>query len=382
MVRHLRSLGRPAAVPFAGALAGVVFGTLYGLTRFSVPDVMRGAVNWLVPILFGFFLYQERQRYERYKSAIVRSLVWGTLVMGVYGIVQFFLLPGWDEAWMVGLNDGAFGEPVARQLRVFSTMNSPVTVAFYLAGGLLVVFTLLVGWRRGSRMIPMLAAPVGLLALSLTTSRSLWLGLACGVLYLVAAIPGHGRVRVAGAVMAVMLLAGVASQLPGVEDVLAARLKTFESGSSDVSYAARVEGHEEALAKLSSEPLGEGMGSTDAEHATDGSDDRIGPHDSTVLESLYSLGGPGTLIYGLGILAGLVRIFVTGRRAEPLGEPFGWALRAILLGFFAQCLFTSILIGIPGFLLWCCLGMGVAATDPVCVETAPRLPRRMAAAAG
>ncbi len=169
-----------------------------------------------------------------------------------------------------------------------------------------------------------------------------------------AALPGRLRVRVVDAVFATLVLAGLATQAPGIDRVVNERLKSFTSGTNDISASARITGHADALARLATEPLGEGMGSTDADHATDGSDDRLGPHDSTLLEFLYALGGPGTLVYAVGLALALVQIFYQ----QPDRSPNATAFRAILAAFFAQSLLTSILVGVPGFLVWTCLALG------------------------
>jgi hypothetical protein len=371
LVGHLRTLGRrgnSGALPFVGALAGVGFGTVYGLIRYPPMDVARGLVNWIAPVLFGFFLYQEclrnRARYVEFRTTILRALLWGTLLMSVYGVVQFFVLPAWDEAWMLGLKDYAFGQPRALELRVYSTMNAPATFASYAMAGLLVAFTVLTqAGGSKSRKLATLTAPVGLLALALTTSRSLWVGLVCGVLYLALTLPARARVRVVATVLATLLLAGAATQAPGIHDVVMSRLQSFGSGTSDVSANARIDGHVDALVKLTTEPLGEGMGSIDADHATDGTDDRLGPHDSTLLEFLFALGGPGTLVYAVGVGLGLLRVFVPRHGAVLAGEAPAYAMRAILFAFFAQCLLTSIMVGVPGFLVWTCLAMGLVVND-------------------
>lgn len=383
LLRHGRTLAKPGGLPFACALAAIFFGTVYGLLRFTPFEVARGLVNWLAPVLFGFFLFEERRRYPEYRDAFVRALLWGTLVLSVYGIVQFFILPAWDEAWMRGLVYTTFGAPVARQVRVYSTMNAPAVAGFYLTAGLLVCLALLVEGRAGrGKLLPAVTAPLALVCLGLTLSRSLWVALVAGVLYLLAASTGRLRLRVAAVALVALAIAGAASQAPGMREILAERLKSFTSGTQDVSASARIDGHEHALAKLATEPLGEGMGSTDAEHATDGSDDSLGPHDSTLLEFLYSLGGPGTLIYGIGIAFGLVRIFARrGGTNTRMREPFAYAMRAAIAGFCAQCLLTSILVGVPGFLMWCCLAFALSAAEVEVAQPA-RISVREAAVGG
>lgn len=384
LIRHLRTLTQRQAVPFACAFAGILFGTVYGLTRYAPIDVARGLINWLAPVLFAFFLFVARARLAEYRATITRSLIWGTLLLSIYGILQFLLLPPWDEAWMRGLNNGAFGEPFPLRIRVFSTMNAPATFASYVMAGVLLAFAVLIETRDrrtpskdspapGSptphspalRFASLFCAPFGLLAFILTTSRALWLGLVAGILYMAFALPGKARLRVIGTIFATLLLAAAATQAPGIHEVVSARLKSFQSGTSDISASARINGYASALAHLATEPLGEGMGSTDTDHATDGSDDRLGPHDSTLLEFLYALGGPGTFIYAIGLAAGLVAIFFGKSRATVTTviatDPVSVAICATIFAFFAQSLLTSILVGVPGFLVWTFLALALSA---------------------
>ncbi len=374
LLRGVRTLARPGGVPFAAAFAGIFFGTVYGLTRYGPFDVGRGLVNWLAPVLFGFFLYEERARYEEYRDAFVRSLLWGTLLTSLYGIYQFFFLPSWDETWMKGLVNSVFGDPLPRKVRVFSTMNSPVVFAFYLTAGLLIILAMLIENRRpGSRsrlqdrrqkVLMAITAPVALVAIALTTTRALWVGLVVGAGYLVATLPGRLRVRIAMISAIAMVLAVAGMSLPGIREVVVDRVLSFTTGTSDVSASARISGHEDALARLATEPLGEGMGAADVDHQTNGTDDSLGPHDSTLLEFLYSMGGPGTLVYGAGLLLGLFRIFFPrGGQSRLAREPFGFALRAMLVGYFAQCLLSTILYAVAGLVTWTCLAFALAACD-------------------
>jgi len=120
------------------------------------------------------------------------------------------------------------------------------------------------------------------------------------------------------------------------------------------------------MKQISAEPWGEGLGSTDTDHGTEGDDDIIGPHDSTPLEFLYSLGWIGTLIYamGLGALAlGLKR----GRRPDP----FQLSSNAILIGFLAQCLLNSVMLGVLGFMVWTFGAMSLARVEASEAEAAP-----------
>ena len=73
----------------------------------------------------------------------------------------------------------------------------------------------------------------------------------------------------------------------------------------------------------------------------------IGPHDSTLLEFLYSLGWGGTFIYGTGLFLLCLQLFRSGR-----GDYLALAGKAILIGLFVQALLNSIMLGVLGFMVW------------------------------
>jgi Na+/serine symporter len=77
-----------------------------------------------------------------------------------------------------------------------------------------------------------------------------------------------------------------------------------------------------------------------------------------VLEFLYSLGWIGTLVYALGLGSLAFRLM----RADH-GDSFVVSAMANLVGFAAQCLLNSVMIGILGFMVWTFAAMSLAAAD-------------------
>jgi hypothetical protein len=150
-----------------------------------------------------------------------------------------------------------------------------------------------------------------------------------------------------------------------IHEVVAARLESFTDPKKDVSYNERLDGHVAAFQTILDEPMGEGMGSVDTDHATTGGDASIGPHDSAILESLYALGLPGSLIYFFGIAAGGMRMMrLSRRRTEgPASEAFAISMRAIGVALFVQLVLNSIFVGPFGFLAWTAIGMTLAAGE-------------------
>jgi hypothetical protein len=351
LLTSLKHFGERKSLPYVCALVGITYGTIIGLVRFPLFNVVQALLNWVVPVIFGFFIYQHRELYQEFRKVIERSFLYGVLLTGAYGIYQFFNLPDWDRTWMLNVQMNSFGAVEALKVRVFSTMNAPAIFAAVATCGLLLLFSL-----KGTMRL--LAAACGFLALILTMSRASWLSLVVGFIFLALQSSMRQRLRLAIVTVACIIFLLAATQIPPVNDLVMHRIQTFSDPSQDVSYTARIEGHEEAFKQIMKEPFGEGLGSTDTEHGTEGDDDFIGPHDSTVLEFLYSLGWIGTLIYvtGLGVLG---MQLMRSRKSDP----FVLSAKAIVIGLVAQCLLNSIFLGVLGFMIWTFASLSVAQMD-------------------
>ena len=351
LLADLRCLSNRRTLPYACALIAIFYGLILGLTYLPLFNVLRALLNWLVPVIFGLFIYENRQLYPEFRQVLEKSFLYGLLILGAYGVYQFFVLPDWDRMWMRNVQMNSFGEIDPMKTRAFSTMNAPAIFAAVMACGLLLLLNL-----KG--MLRLLSAACGFSGLILTLSRASWLTLAAGCMYLMFRLDMRARLRlaIAGFSCAVILV-GIA-QLPGVNQIVWDRVHTFTQPGQDVSFSSRVEGHEQALQQLAQEPWGEGIGSTDTLHNTEGDDAFIGPHDSTVLEFLYSLGWIGTFIYILGLAMLGMQLF----RAR-LNDPFVVAAQAVLIGFLAQCLLNSVMLGVLGFFVWTFASMSLAAQD-------------------
>ena len=356
LLLNLRRLASREALPYICALAAILYGTIFGLTYLPLFNVLRALVNWFVPVVFGLFVYEHRQYYAEFRKVIELSFLYGVLLLGAYGIYQFFYLPDWDRMWMLNVQLNSFGEVDPMKTRAFSTMNAPAIFAATMACGLLILFNL-----KGKLRLQ--AAASGFVGLILTLSRASWLSLAAGSIYLMFRLGMRARLRmVLAAAASAAVLIGFA-QIPGVDELVAARVATFTQPGRDVSFASRVEGREQALRELAQEPWGEGVGSTDTLHNTEGDDSIIGPHDSTLLEFLYSLGWIGTLMYALGLGSLAVQLVRKGG-----SDPLVLSAHAILIGFLAQALLNSIFLGVLGFMVWTFASMSLAAPEQV--ETA------------
>lgn len=351
LLAHPRCFARYRTLPYVCALVAIIYGLILGLTYLPLFNVLRALLNWLIPVIFGMFVYENRRFYSQIRQAIEKSFLYGLLILGAYGTYQFFCLPDWDRMWMLNVQMNSFGQVEEMKTRAFSTMNAPAIYAAVMACGLLLLFNC-----KGK--LRLIAAASGFIGLVLTMSRASWLSLAAGFIYLLLFLGMRARFRlVVAAIACLAFLLGIA-QLPGVREVVWQRVETFTQPGQDVSLSARIVGHEKAFQQIAQEPWGEGIGSTDTLHNTEGDDDIIGPHDSTVLEFLYSLGWMGALIYGIGLFLLAVQLFRAGR-----GDSFALSAKAILAGFLAQCFLNSVLLGVLGFMVWTFASMALAQAE-------------------
>jgi len=351
LLPSLGSLWNRRTLPHVCALVAVMYGLVIGLLRFPLFNVLQALLNWTVPVIFGLFIYNNRALYPQFRGVIERAFLFGVLITGAYGIYQYFTLPDWDRLWLLNVQTNSFGAIEAMKIRAFSTMNAPAIFAAVMFCGLMLLFNM----RSKLRL---LSAGCGFVALLLTSSRASWLSLVAGAVYLLARMQMRQRLRLAVAIAMCALVFAALMQIPAIGSVVLQRAETFSDPTQDVSFSARVEGHEQALRVLAQEQFGEGLASTDTEHATEGDDDIIGPHDSTLLEFLYSLGWIGSLIYVLG-LASLIPQLARAARSDS----FVLSSQAILIGFLAQCLLNSVMLGILGFMVWTFASMTLASLD-------------------
>ena len=88
-------------------------------------EVLFGLLNWLASAV-RLHLYFHWPQYDFHKDAISRSFLWGVLILGSYGVYQFFVLRNGTAIGSIMSSQQAQVltlEPL--QVRVFSAVNSP-----------------------------------------------------------------------------------------------------------------------------------------------------------------------------------------------------------------------------------------------------------------
>ncbi len=350
VLREPRKLAQKHNAAIFLALVAIAYGFGVGLTKYSVLQMAPALLNWVVPPCFAYLLIECRSEFSEISQSVKSSFIFGALIMGAYSIFQFFILPPWDRQWLENMRTTTFGVAEPTQLRAFSTMNAPVVY------GLTCMALLLLVLGSASR----LRAPAGVFGLAgllLALNRSAWLGFAAGVAFIIVRLPNRDRVRILGALLMFLSAGSVLFVIPQTSLIVSDKFRTFTTPSDDTSAQARSEGYSNAFNTLLHEPFGEGLGSPDLDHKTLENDDAIGPHDSVLLELLYSLGWFGTVCYGSALILILRPIFT--RRKGGNGR-FTVCIQSILIAFIAQSLLNDIVYGGVGVFFWIAAGLEIS----------------------
>ena len=356
LIRHYPVLGQRRGLPVLLILAGLAYAFMVGVVSSGPLAATYDLANWLYPILIGFHIMANTRDYPAYRDTIINTFIWGMLVMGAYGIVQFAIMPPWDALWMLGSQMNSQGDPVPMGVRVFSTMNSSGPFAFAMMGAMVYVMA-------ANHRVRWIAAALGFFAFGLSLVRSTWGGWV--VALLIQLVKSNNRVRLR-IVASGLLLAGLCVPLLAVgpvADRMQTRLNSIVNLKDDQSYAARNEFYATFAKTAFTDVSGEGMGATGTSTKLSNDGGQLGQYgnfDSGVMNIPFVLGWPGTLLYLSGILWLLVRAVLASFKMRD--DKFVSASLSLGLAIFAMLLFTNSLVGTGGLLLFMSLFSILSAT--------------------
>jgi hypothetical protein len=325
-------------LPFSIAFIGVFYSACIGLVNNF--NVFKNLLEFLTPILFGYYFYQNRRYYPAYVKNVQRVFGFGTLVMGIYGMVQYVVAPEADIFWMKTLIEKGqygFGNPEPLGIRVYSTMHSPGPFAIFMMAGLLLSF-------NGKGMFQIPSAITGYLSFMLSLVRSAWVGWFLGLIMLFSASKPKLQIRLVLTVL--VLIAGVLplTMMEPFAEVINARVQSLGDVGNDGSAQGRQEIYAEALPRALTSLVGSGLGSGQG-------------FDSAVLDTLINLGWIGTIYYIGGLLLLIYKLF---QSSVGNCDSFINTSRGIVTAMLLQLLFGNSLIAPSGMILWGFLGLGVA----------------------
>jgi hypothetical protein len=287
--RFGNQLVRRRYLPYLLCVLGVIYGYAIGLVKVGPFGATQQLLGWLSPLLTGFYVLNRWRLSDQHVRVVKRVFLWAVLVLGLYGIAQFYLLPAWDAFWMRNAEMASIGQPYPHQVRLFSMLDSPGPFAVTMMTGLVLLFA-------GSDVFVLLAAVPGYVSFLLARVRGAWLGWLVAVGVLISQTTGRFRTRLLGtvAVIALVTVPVVLTSGP-VARTTADRLQTFENVEQDGSVQARMRLYRNAPFRIATNPIGWGLGSRSM--------------DSGILTLFWQLGWPGGFLYLTGLALLLRNVF-------------------------------------------------------------------------
>jgi hypothetical protein len=337
--QNLPKTHRQGSLPFVLSSVGVFYSFCVGFISKTPVAACLALLEWLAPILLGYHLFLNWRNYPDYRQNIQRVFVWGVLVMGVYGIIQYVLVPEWDRFWLINSGLATSGTPEPFGFRVWSTLNSTEPFAAMMAAGLLLLLS-----NHQQNVLKVLASVAGYSGLLLTFARSSWLGWLAGLLTLFSSLKPKQRISLIITLLAILILVIPLSTLEPFSEKISERLETFSSLGDDNSFQNRQAYFKMVFGDALSSVVGLGIGGV----ATDNS----------ILVMLFQLGWIGTIFYMGGMI---LLIFSLFQSSEVGFDPFAIGARAAVISAVVRLPINVPMLGVSGTILWGFLGIGLAA---------------------
>jgi hypothetical protein len=348
--RYLPNLIRQEPVLML-SITGVFYGFIIGVLKQGLTQqVIISLLDWASPIVICGYLVLQWRSYPMYQQQTKIVFLVHVLFSGSYGLFQYLFAPEWDTLWMLNLGDRAitFGNAEPLGIRVFGTLNSPLTFASSMMVGLIFIF----GQKN------LLTAPIsviGYLAFLLSLVRTSWLGWASGILTLLISSKPEFRLRILMTVLIGLILLMPFVVRPEFSDMLSTRLSTLVNLNEDGSAQSRKAQYVITFTTAIFNFVGDGIG--------------IVGVDSSIIDVLNSMGWIG----GIPYFAGFALLFWKISNFYNRQNQFDVATYAVLIGLLAQLPFGAIFIEFSGVLIWFSLGLAIASIqyqrrNPKCLE--------------
>lgn len=341
---NLSGLPRPTRLPLAFVTVGLLYAYAVGVLNNGPFSATFDLLNWAVPVVSGAFILT--QPHEVVAKAVRRAFSWGLLVMGVYGLVQFFYVPAWDGYWMMqallydGLN--SIGTPEPFEVRVFSTLNAPGPFAVVVMAGLLLAFS-------GGGAVRTPGAAAGFVGFALSAVRSAWGGWVVGFLVVAWSLPLRLRARLLGTLLLLGVVAVPLLSLGPVGELFNERLNTVTDLENDTSFNERLALYADLSSFTADNPLGQGLGSTGVATGLSNREADLHDLDSGLIAVVYTFGLLGTLYFAGGAAFLFATVLAGGLTPRSLTDAVYVGITAAAL---SQLAFGNAWTGVSGMVLW------------------------------
>jgi len=350
-LKHFPRMMRQGGLPFILSAIGVVYAFLVGMIYNDPLPVVRGLLDWLSPILFGFHLFMNWRDYPSYRQHLKLVFLTGVLVIGTYGLYQFVVAPDWDRYWLT--NSKMFtssGKAVPFGMRVWSTLHSVGPFAAVMQTGLLLLLT-----NSGPLIFP--ASIVGYISFLLSQARTNWGGWLLGMIMIMGSVKARIQMRLIMVFLVMSLCIVPLLTIQPFSQVVGSRFETFSNLDKDSSMKDRTGSYDRNLNLALSNGLGNGLGNIWKVDEKTGQLEAI-VIDSGILDIFFTLGWLGAIPY----LSGLILIIVSvSQYKEARFDSFASAARAIGISSCLEIVMSSGMLSISGMILWGFLAMAMAA---------------------
>ena len=332
-------------LPFTLCFGALFYALSIGLIQNSIDQAIVNFLAWLCPISFGFYLYANWKYYPQYRKVIQQSFLWGMLILGVYGILQFCLAPQWDRFWLINGSMGSFGQPEPFGIRVMSTMSSPQAFATTMMAGLILLFT-----NKQNKILFFSTNIIGYLTFLLSQARAAWLAWGVAVLIFISFVRSSTQIKVIIGIALIVLAILPLINMEPLSDIILSRLETLSDAGTDSSLNTRLSAYQNLFNLAITEVTGKGLGF------------RIdlpgyGDRDGGILPTLFIFGWLGTIPFLCGFCLLFLKIIYSKTNKF---DTFNTAAKAICLGVLSQIGFNFIFLSTLGMLLWSFMGMSLA----------------------
>ncbi len=309
LLKHVRLFGQRRAAPLVLIVIALLYAFVVGMAQVGMAAATFTLINWLYPVMVAFYLTVTWRHYPDYHRVLLKTFVYGGLLMSVYGLLEFVSPMPWDAFWLISSKMLSEGQPVPFGMRVSSTMNScgPFAVT------LMTILLMSLAARGKARIV---LGCVGVPVLLLTSARSTWGGFAIALMYSFAMLDGKSRMRLMAAVLGLAVVAAPLMMIDQVAEPVMLRLSTIQNLGQDDSYQARAEFYKSFMSSALTDIAGQGLGTTGlgSKLSDDKSAQAMLNFDSGLMEVPYVMGWPGTLLYTSGIVMLLWRAYRASRR--------------------------------------------------------------------
>ena len=309
LVKHVATFGQRRAAPLLLIVIALVYAYAVGFVQAGPAAATFTLINWLYPVMVAFYMTVTWRHYPDYHRVLLKTFVYGGLLMSLYGLLEFVSPMPWDAFWLIASKMESEGQPVPFGMRISSTMNScgPFAVT------LMTILLMSLAARGKARIV---LGCVGIPALLLTSARSTWGGFTIALIYSFTMLDGKSRVRLLAGVLGLAVMAAPLVMIDQVADPVVRRFSTIQDIGEDNSYQARAEFYKSFLSSALTDIAGQGLGATGL--GTKLSDEKAAAahadFDSGLMEVPFVMGWPGTLLYTTGVLMLLWRAYRASRR--------------------------------------------------------------------